>query len=128
MVWEVSRQSGKFPDSLEAFQTVRKVSRRLGKQPDSLEIFSWSGNFPDSLKIFLTVWKVSGQCGRLTDCLETFQTVRKLSEQSGNCPDKYCILCSIVATSISYVRRDLALKHVCRESHLRTFGTYMSQK
>ena len=51
MVWKISRQSGKFPDSLESSGTVWKVL--------------------DSLKNFQTVWKVSGRCGKIPDCLES---------------------------------------------------------
>ena len=43
--------------------------------------------FLDCLETWQTVWKLSGQSGHFPDCLETFRTVQKLSRQSGNFPD-----------------------------------------
>ena len=83
-------------------------------------------------------------CSQSNICQESFQTVWKVFEQSRNFPEKYSIVCSIVATSISYtfVTRVLAcmsrkrfthfwhiyvakaiyalLAHTCRENDLRT--------
>ena len=47
-------------------QIVWKVSLQFGKIPDSLE------NFQTALKVFLTVWKVSGHSGIIADSLEHF--------------------------------------------------------
>ena len=49
-VWKVSGQSGRFPDSLESFQTVWKVSGQSGKFPESLESFWTIKKFPESLE------------------------------------------------------------------------------
>jgi len=69
-VWKVSRQSGKFPDSLETFRTVWTVSGQSGK-------------FLDSLESFQTVWKVSGQSGKFPVSLESFRTVWKIYPKIG---------------------------------------------
>ena len=128
-MWKVSRLFGKFQDSLETYQMVRKVSRRTEKFPDRLE----------SLQL---VRKVSRESGNFLDSMETFRTVQKVSELSGNFLDKYFIVGSIAATSISctFVRRVLALgvyvataiyallAQICRKSNLRTFGAHMLQK
>ena len=66
-MWKVSRQSGKFPDNLETFQTIWKLSKQSGK-------------FPDVPESFQTGWKVSRQCGEFPDTLESFG-------QSGKFPD-----------------------------------------
>ena len=39
------------------------------------------------LQSFQTVRKVSGQSGKFPDCLKSFQTVRKFSRESGKFPD-----------------------------------------
>ena len=128
-MWKVSRLSGKFQDSLETYQKVQKVSRRIGK-------------FPVGPESFHIVWKFSRQYGKFLDSIESFRTVWKVSKQSGNFLNKYFIVGSIVATSISctFVRRVLALgvyvataiyallAQICRKSDLRNFGAHMLQK
>ena len=127
----------------ETYQTVRKLSRLFGNFPDCPETFPniWKlsrlfGNFPDCLETFQTfqtVWNFSRLSGNFPDRLETFRTVWKLSRQ-------IFYYLQFVATSISFVRRVLALchvcrdsdfrtlAHICRESDLRTFGAHMSRK
>ena len=86
MVWKDSRQSGKFPDTLESFQTVRKVSMRSGKFPDGLKSFQmfwtvskWNGQFPSGLDSFQMAWNVSRWPGKFPDGLEAFYVLQKLS-------------------------------------------------
>ena len=114
IVWKVSGQSKKFQDSLESFRTVWKISRQCGK-------------FLDSLESFRTLWKLFRWSGKFPDDLESFQLVRKLSTPYRKFLDKYFIVCNIHIVHFC-IRIVLALWHVCRESDLRTFGTYMSQK
>ena len=66
---KVSKQSGKFPNSLESFRTVWKVSEQCGKFPDSLGSFPWHvchvcesnvcihGTFM-SQKLFTHFWRI----------------------------------------------------------------------
>ena len=60
MVWKVSSWSGKFPVSLEFF---------------------------DSVESFWTVWKVSGQSEKFLKSLESFRIVYKVSGQAEKFPD-----------------------------------------
>ena len=52
-------KSGKFLDSRESCRAVWKVSRQSGKFPDSLGSFRTVGKLPDSLGSSWAVWKVS---------------------------------------------------------------------
>ena len=56
---------------------VLKLSGLSGKFPDNL----------DSLESFQTVWKVSRQSGKFPDSLESFQTVWQVFSQPGKFPD-----------------------------------------
>ena len=82
MVWKVSGESGKFPDSLESFRMVWKLSGWSGKFLDGLESFwmvwkvcGWTGNFPDGLESFRMFWKLYGGSGNFLDGLESFGVV-----------------------------------------------------
>ena len=58
-VWKISRLSGRFPDSLEDFQTVWKTVLKISGQS---ERFPYSlGNVLDSLEDFPKVWKILRQ-------------------------------------------------------------------
>ena len=85
-VRKVSTQCGKFPHSMECFQTSRKVSTKPAKFPDGLESFepvwkvsSQSRNFSHSLRSFYTVRKVSTESGKFAHSLESFHLVWKVS-------------------------------------------------
>ena len=142
-VWKVSRQSGKFPNSLESFWTVWlesiwtvwKVSGRTGKCPDSLESFLtvWkvsreSGNFLDSLLSFQTVWKDSRQSVKLPDRLKSFQTSWKVSRETGKFLD------GLESFRIFFFWQDSdSLKQfthfcICHENDLHTFGVHVVEK
>ena len=67
-------QSGRFPESLEDFQTVWKIFRQSTRFPDGLE------NALDSLENFQAVWKIPDESGRFSDSLEHFRQVRRFPE------------------------------------------------
>ena len=44
-------------------------------------------NFPDNLETFQTIWKLSRQSGTITGNRKNFQTIRKAYRKSGKFPD-----------------------------------------
>ena len=94
--------SGKFPEYLDSFHSVRKLSKGFEKISDNLfqiilKFSKVSQNFPKHLERFQSVNKFSRQIKNLPECLETFrlsinfseypqtfQGVWKLSRVSGN--------------------------------------------
>ena len=77
-VWKVSGQSGKFPDSLESFQTAQKVYRQSGKKKllfstvslhKSMEPYRYTINL-----FFVCAWvdeyKLSKSCRYIKTCRE----------------------------------------------------------
>ena len=57
---------------------------------------------PDCLESFQTVWKVSKQSGNFLHCPETFHTVKKISRLSGNFPDQLGTFQTVWKLSGSY--------------------------
>ena len=78
----ISGWSGKFSGQpgifSDIFQMVWKVSEQPGKFPDSLESFWIPVKFPDSLESFRIAWKVSGQSGQFLVGLESFWVAWKM--------------------------------------------------
>ena len=108
-VWKFFRQSGKFPESLETFQTVQKVSSQAGK-------------FLYSMESSRTVWKVM-------DSQESFQMVLFPPDCLHYCCNIHILHFCKKSFDVFVAKAIYALlARVCRESDLRTFAAYMSRK